>query len=37
VAWGADGTIFFTVARDSVYTVPASGGTPAVYLAISTV
>ena len=33
-AWRPDGTIFFTVSRDSLYTVPAAGGTPAVYLAI---
>jgi hypothetical protein len=33
-AWRPDGTIFFNVWRDSVYTVPAAGGTPAVYLAI---
>ncbi len=33
-AWGPDGTIFFSVARDSLYTVPAAGGTPEVYLAI---
>jgi serine/threonine-protein kinase len=34
VAWRPDGTIVFAVARDSVYFVPAEGGTPAVYLAI---
>lgn len=34
VAWQPDGTIFFSVSRDSVYTVPAAGGTPVVYLAI---
>ena len=33
-AWRPDGTILFTVSRDSLYTVPAAGGTPAVYLAI---
>ena len=32
--WRPDGTILFTLSRDSVYTVPAAGGTPAVYLAI---
>ena len=34
VAWRLDGTIVFAVARDSVYTVPAEGGTPTVYLAV---
>ena len=33
-AWRPDGTILFTVSRDSLYSVPAAGGTPAVYLAI---
>ena len=32
--WRPDGTILFAVSRDGVYTVPAAGGTPAVYLAI---
>jgi eukaryotic-like serine/threonine-protein kinase len=34
VAWRLDGTIVFAVARDIVYTVPAEGGTPKVYLAV---
>ncbi len=33
-AWRSDGTILFAVSRDSVYAVPAEGGTPAVYLPI---
>nr|MDP9324027.1 serine/threonine-protein kinase [Acidobacteriota bacterium] len=33
-AWRTDGTIVFSVWRDSLYQVPASGGTPTVYLAI---
>lgn len=33
-AWRQDDTIVVAVSRDSAYTVPATGGTPAVYLAI---
>ena len=33
--WRPDGTILFTVSRDSAYSVTATGGTPAVYLAIA--
>lgn len=32
VAWRPDGTLLFAVARSGVYTVPAEGGTPTVYL-----
>ena len=33
--WRPDGTILFTVSRDSAYSVTATGGTPVVYLAIA--
>ncbi len=32
-AWRSDGTIVFSVWRESLYRVPASGGTPEVYVA----
>ena len=33
-AWRADGTIVFSVWRDSLYKVPASGGTAELYLSV---
>jgi Tol biopolymer transport system component len=34
IAWRDDSTIAFSMWRDSLYTVPASGGSPAVLLAV---
>ncbi len=34
LVWRSDGTILFTVAGDSVYSVPAEGGTPTVHLPV---
>jgi hypothetical protein len=34
VAWRPDGTIVFSVWRDSIYQVPATGGVPALRIAI---